>query len=200
MSRDVEILGHSVVFDGFFRMERYHLRHTLFSGGLSDELVRELFRRGRVAAVLPYDPVHDAVVLVEQFRIGAMEDEAGAWLLEPVAGYAEPGEAVEQVARREADEEAGLHLQTLHRICDYYPSPGASSEQVSLFCGQVDTAKAGGVHGLAGEGEDIRSHVLPCDQALERVNTGGITSAMTIIALQWLALNRTYLQAQWRAD
>lgn len=197
MSRDVDVLQHSIVFDGFFRMERYRLRHTLFGGGQSEELVRELFRRGRVAAVLPYDPVRDAVVLVEQFRIGAIADDAGAWLLEPVAGYAEPGETLEEVAQREAGEEAGVQLQALHRICDYYPSPGASSEHVSLFCGHVNADQAGGIHGLAGEGEDIRSHVLPCDQALERLNNGGITSAMSIIALQWLALNRAQLQGLW---
>ncbi len=69
----VQILDKTVCYDGFFRIERYRLCHALFRGGWSRELTRELFERGHAAAVLPYDPVLDAVVLVEQFRIGALE-------------------------------------------------------------------------------------------------------------------------------
>ena len=117
----VEILYKTVCYDGFFRMERYRLRHRLFRGGWSRELTRELFARGHAAAVLPYDPLLDAVVLVEQFRIGALEAPGGPWLLEIVAGIIEPGETPEDVVRREAVEEADCQ----------YPGPGAS---VRLLC------------------------------------------------------------------
>lgn len=200
MTRPVDILEQSVAYQGFFTLERYRLRHGLFSGGLSGEIVRELFRRGRVAAVLPYDPARDAVVLVEQFRIGALEAPTGAWLLETVAGYAEPNEPIEAVAHRETEEEANLALQDLWRICDYYPTPGASSELVSLFCARVDAGEGGGVHGLDEEGEDIRVHVLPFDEAMDMLDNGMINSAMPIIALQWLALNRERLLDLWGDD
>ncbi len=197
MSRQVDRLHSEVVYQGFFTLERHRLRHGLFRGGLSAEITRERLRRDRVAAVLPYDPRQDAVVLVEQFRIGALEAAGGAWLLETVAGVAESGETMETVARRESQEEADLELGPLERICDYFPSPGASSERVTLFCARVSAPAAGGYHGCADEDEDIRSHVLPADEALELIDTGVINSAMPIIALQWLALNRARLQDVW---
>ncbi len=197
MSKPVDILDRTVAYEGFFTLEKIRLRHGLFAGGMSAELTRELFLRGRVAAVLPYDPVRDAVVLVEQFRIGGLEAAAGAWMLETVAGYADPHETIEAVARREASEEADLELLELRRICDYYPTPGASSELVSLFCARVDAGAAGGIHGLDAEGEDIRVHVVPFDEAMDLLASGTINSAMPIIALQWLALNREELLDLW---
>ncbi|WP_290647691.1 NUDIX domain-containing protein [Aquisalimonas sp.] len=197
MAKQLEILNCTVAYNGFFRLERYQLRHGLFAGGMSQELVRELFRRGRVAAVLPYDAVRDAVVLIEQFRIGAMDAPTGAWLMETIAGVAEPEETITAVAHREAREEAGLRLDELMRICDYYPSPGASSELVSLFCARVDATGVEGVHGLAEENEDIRVHVLPVEEAMDMLEHGIINSAMPIIALQWLALNRERLLDLW---
>ncbi|SEO52052.1 NUDIX domain-containing protein [Aquisalimonas asiatica] len=197
MSQNFEILDRTVAYDGFFKLERYRLKHGLFAGGMTPELTRELLRRGRVAAVLPYDPALDAVVLVEQFRIGAIDAPNGAWLMEVVAGVAEPQEAVADVAHREAAEEAGLELQELMRICDYYPSPGMSSELVSLYCARVDASSAGGLHGLQEENEDIRAHVLPFDEAMDMLENGIINNAMPIIALQWLALNRERLLDLW---
>ncbi|MFV8833841.1 NUDIX domain-containing protein [Aquisalimonas sp.] len=197
MSQHFEIIDSTVVYNGFFKLERYRLKHGLFAGGMTPEMTRELLRRGRVAAVLPYDPALDAVVLVEQFRIGAIDAPNGAWLMEVVAGVAEPQEAVADVAHREAREEAGLQLQELMRICDYYPSPGMSSELVSLYCARVDASDAGGLHGLDEENEDIRAHVLPFDEAMDMLDNGIINNAMPIIALQWLALNRERLLDLW---
>jgi ADP-ribose pyrophosphatase len=191
--KQVEVLERSTAFAGFFTLERYRLRHTLFQGGMSAPLVRELLARGQAVAVLLFDPRLDRVVLVEQFRIGALHRSDGPWLLEVVAGIVESGEMPDRVARRETLEEAGCHLQALLPIVEYYASPGASSETVSLYCGIVDASRAGGVHGLAGEGEDIRVEVLPYAQALRAVREGRAANATTIIALQWLQLNRRRL-------
>jgi len=194
----VEILDKTVCYDGFFRIERYRLRHRLFSGGWSRELTRELFERGHAAAVLPYDPVLDTVVLVEQFRIGALEAPGNPWLLEIVAGVIDhPDETPEDVARREAVEEANCHIQDIVHICDYFVSPGGTSERISLFCGKVDAAGAGGLHGLAEEAEDIRVVVVPFAEALAQLRAGKINSAAPIIALQWLQLNHEQLRARW---
>lgn len=196
----VEILDKTVCYDGFFRIERYRLRHRLFSGGWSRELTRELFERGHAAAVLPYDPVLDTVVLVEQFRIGALEAPGNPWLLEIVAGVIDhPDETPEDVARREAVEEANCHIQDIVHICDYFVSPGGTSERISLFCGKVDAAGAGGLHGLAEEAEDIRVVVVPFAEALAQLRAGNINSAAPIIALQWLQLNHEQLRARWGA-
>ena len=194
----VEILDKTVCYDGFFRIERYRLRHRLFSGGWSRELTREIFERGHAAAVLPYDPVLDTVVLVEQFRIGALEAPGNPWLLEIVAGVIDhPDETPEEVARREAVEEANCHIQDIVHICDYFVSPGGTSERISLFCGKVDAAGAGGLHGLEEEAEDIRVVVVPFAEALAQLRAGDIKSAAPIIALQWLQLNHQQLRARW---
>jgi ADP-ribose pyrophosphatase len=193
----VDILDKTLCYDGFFRMERYRLRHHLFRGGWSRPLVRELFERGHAAAVLPYDPILDRIVLVEQFRIGALEAPGGPWLLEIVAGIIEPGEAPEAVVRREALEEANCTIQELLHICDYCVSPGGTSERITLFCGKVDASHAGGIYGAPEEDEDIRVLVLSYQEALALLQAGKINSAAPIIALQWLQLSREWVRTQW---
>ncbi len=180
-------------------MEVYRLRHRLFDGRMSGIMTRELFERGRAAAVLPYDPVRDEVVLLEQFRVGALQAPGGPWLLEIVAGIIEEGESAEAVVHREAEEEAGCRLTALEFICDYHVSPGGTSERLSLFCGRVDAVGIGGLHGLADEHEDIRVSTAPFEQAYAWIRDGTIDSASPIIALQWLALNRDRLRAEWSA-
>ena len=193
----VEILDKTVCYDGFFRMECYRLRHRLFSGAWSRVLTRELFERGHAAAVLPYDPRLDAVVLVEQFRIGALEAPGSPWLLEIVAGIIAPDETPEDVARREAVEEANCQLQELVHIYDYFVSPGGTSERISLYCGKVDASGVGGLCGLPEEEEDIRVIVVPFAEALAQLHAGKINSAAPIMALQWLQLNHDQLRAGW---
>lgn len=197
---DFRIEERTACFRGFFRVDRYRLRHRLFAGGWSQSLTRELFERGDAVAVLPYDPVLDQVVLIEQFRIGAIREAAGPWLLEIVAGIIDAGEPPEAVAVREMREEAGLELRDLVPITRCLVSPGGTTEAIHLFCGWVDAQQAGGIHGLEGEGEDIRVSTLPVEQAFERVADGGINSAAPIIALQWLQLNRERLRRAWREE
>lgn len=186
----VELLSETTKHQGFLSVSSYRLRHPLFAGGMSQVIEREVMKRGRAAGLLAYDPDLNAVVLVEQFRIGAYVLGDFPWVLELVAGIEEAGESLEQLIQREAMEEAGLQLQgELIKICDYMVSPGGSSEKISLYCGRVDASTAGGLHGLADEGEDIRVHVLPMTQAFEAVRAGRIQNAASLIALQWLELN-----------
>jgi len=195
--RVVEVIDKRTVFEGHYRIERYHLRHTLHAGGMSETLSRELFERGQVAAVLPVDPVRDEVILIEQFRIGPYAVGWDPWLLEGVAGIIEDEESPEDVARRETLEEAGCEIIDLVPVMRYISSPGACSETVALYCGRVDTSAAGGVHGLADEGEDIKVMVYPVAKAIGLLDSGRIVNAKTIIALQWLALNYTDLKRRW---
>lgn len=192
-----EILDRDVVHDGFFRFSRYRLRHGLFNGGMSACLSRECFEPGQSAGVLPYDPDRDEVALVEQFRVGALNHPQGPWVLEVVAGVIEPGEHAEAVAVREASEEAGCTVSDLQPIGRYLVSPGGNAEEQTVFCGRTDSSRLGGVHGLCEENEDIRVRVMPADEALALLDTGGIHAAMPIIALQWLALNRERLRDLW---
>jgi ADP-ribose pyrophosphatase len=199
MNHRFEVLDKSVCYSGFFRMEKHRLRHELFSGGWSPEIIRECLERGHAVAVLLYDPEQDRVVLLEQFRVGALEFPGGPWLLEIVAGIIDhPGETTEDVARRETVEESGCELLDLVPICHYLVSPGGTSESITLFCGRVDTAiVTSGVRGIASEHEDIRVHVVSRAEALDLLHAGRINSAAPIIALQWLELNRPKLLERW---
>ena len=198
MDEGFEVFEKAERYRGYAHVFQYRFRHRLFAGGWSQEISREVFERGHAAAVLPYDPDADAVVLIEQFRIGACAAGFAPWQIEIVAGIVEEGEAVEEVARREAVEEAGAAIGALIPICRYLVSPGVASESVALYCGRVDSRGLGGIHGLAEEHEDIRVEVVPWPRALAQLEAGSITNAVAIIALQWLALNRERVREDWR--
>ncbi|EGU9027678.1 ADP-ribose diphosphatase [Vibrio parahaemolyticus] len=195
-SRDVEIISKESVFEGFFKMVKYRFKHKLFAGGWSDVVEREMFERGHAAAMLPYDPKTDQVVIIEQIRIGALEHEH-PWQLEIVAGMIDRDESAEEVIRREAVEEAGITVGRVASVTSYYPSSGGCSEKLDVFVGEVDASKAHGIHGLDYEDEDIRVHVLSREQAYQWVKDGIFENGASIIALQWLQLNHQELRSQW---
>ena len=169
-------------FKGFFRINRYHLRHKLFAGGWGDVIQREMFERGHAAAVLLYDIELDRVVLLEQFRLGAVETKQDPWLLELVAGIIEDGEQPDEVIHREAEEEAGLHFKKPILSLSFMVSPLWYHGAHSFVCRQnVDSTQADGLHGLAHEGEDIRLHVVSREQAYRWVEEGRIDNATTVM-------------------
>jgi ADP-ribose pyrophosphatase len=189
-----------LLYHGFFKLVGIELTHDLFEGGRSPLLSRELLDRGHAVAVLPYDPLRDELVLIEQFRIGAGDDPSGPWLIEIIAGLQEHGEDAQQVIHREAKEEAGCDITDLLPVHRYYSSPGSSNEQIQIFFARTDTTALGGIHGIEEEGEDIRVHVVRSDTALEWLDTGRIDSALPIITLQWFRLNRERIRSEWLAD
>ncbi len=198
MSRRFKVTREVVGYKGFLGLKRLHLRHSLFAGGESRELVRERIEAFEAASVLLHDPRSDKLVLIEQFRVGAMEDPRGPWLLEVVGGIVEAGETPEDVARREAMEEAGCRVSRIEPIATLWVSPGFSTERLHLFYGEVDASGAGGIHGLQEEGEDIRVVVLDVDEVLAQLHSGRFRATSILVSLQWLALNRGRLR--WGSD
>jgi len=202
-ANDVEVLARDTVYKGFFKLERLQLRHRKFAGDWSEPLQRELMVRRDAAGVLLYDPQLDAVALIEQFRIGAIDRAAeghgsSPWLFELVAGLIDTDEAPEGVAQREAMEEAGCEVLALEPILKFFSSPGGANEYMHLYCGRCDLRDAGGIFGLPEEHEDIRVHVVSFAAALDLMEDGLLRNAHTIIALQWLQLNRKRLRAVWQ--
>jgi ADP-ribose pyrophosphatase len=196
--RTVEVVERRRLHDGFFKFDLLKVRHSLFRGGMSEALKRELFVQRDAVSVLPYDPALDAVVLVEQFRAGLVEAPGGAWSLEGVAGLLDKdGEAPEAAAAREVREECGLELGRLERVAAYTSSPGATTERVHAFVGEVDAAGAGGVFGVEGEHEDIRTEVVPAERAFDLFREGRIAAANTVIPLQHLMMHRDRLRRAW---
>lgn len=197
MKYALEVIDRKSCYDGFLKLVRYRLRHSLFIGRWSPVLTRERLEYLNSVAAILYDPVSDQIVMVEQFRIGAIEQGRRAWTLEPVGGVLKPGEDARDVLRREAMEEAGCLVSSLLPIGTYHVSPGTSADRMRLFCGRVDAALAGGVHGLSEEGEDTRVVVIDSAQVIRELFAGRIDTSAAIIAIQWFALNRDRLRAEW---
>jgi ADP-ribose pyrophosphatase len=195
--KDIEIVTKETVFQGYFRVDRYRLRHRRFDGTWTHEITREVFERGHAVVVVLYDPDADKVVLIEQFRMGAYAAGWHPWAIECVAGIIEEGEHPDGVALREVGEETGCTPLDIFRVGDYAVTAGGSSETCRLYCARVDSSTAGGLHGLAHEGEDIRVLVITTDEALAWVRSGKINNAMATVAIQWLALERDQLRERW---
>ena len=190
-------LSQSVLYKGFFELLGIELKHELFAGGQSPVIHRELLVRNNVSAVLPYDPERDELVLIEQFRVGARERQAGPWTTEIIAGYQEHGESPEDVAIRESMEEAGCSVTELRPMMDYFASPGISTERIHMFLGRASTEGVEGIHGLAHEGEDIRVDVVSPATAFEWLENGKIDTALSVIAVQWFQQHYDEVRQNW---
>ncbi len=196
-SSDVEILERETPYRRFFRMDVMKLRHKLFRGGWTDIMEREMFIRRPAVAVLPYDPVSDTVVLIEQFRLGAHLTDLPAWQIEVVAGLVEDGEDYDSVARRECVEEIGRAPLAIRRITQYLSSPGGTNEVVVCYVAHINSDGVAGIHGLPHEHEDIRAFVVPFAEAVAMLERGEISNALAIIALQWLMLHHDEVRDAW---
>ncbi|WP_206483742.1 NUDIX domain-containing protein [Thalassotalea sp. G2M2-11] len=188
---DFTLLAKKTCYQGFFKLDEYRFTHRCFNGSRSKELTREVFERDDAVVLIPYDPINDAVVLIEQFRPGAIRAGDTPWMLEFIAGMFQSGESPVEVAVREAKEEANLDIDQsqVQKVMKYLSSPGGMSEAIHLYVAKVDSSSVGGVYGLEEEGEDILVHVVGREQALTLLAQGKIANAATVIGLQWLALN-----------
>lgn len=196
MSMKWELLEHNVLYEKYFRLEEYCLRHERFDGG-THKITREIFERGNAVAVLPYDAKRDRLILLEQFRTGAINFSDNPWLLELVAGIIEEGETLEEVARRETQEEAGCTIKDLIPALHYLVSPGGTTETVALYVANIDSEGLGGIFGQYEEHEDIKVHVVSREQAMDMIAEGRICNATALIGLQWLALHHLELKKKW---
>ncbi len=196
---DLDIIKRESLYDGFFKIHCLTLKHQLFEGTVSKVFERELCIRNDAVGILLYDPNLQKLALVEQMRIGAVDRLQSPWMLEVVAGMIDKdGESQSSVAIREAKEEANLDVLAIEPMLDYFVSPGGSTEFFSLFLGEVCLdGVIGGIFGLAEENEDIKLHVVTVDETMTLLNTGKINNAMTLIALQWFALNKEAIDKQW---
>lgn len=190
--RHWKISEHKTVYEGFYKIESLQYSHSLHSGDMTGPINTELFVRGDVVGLLPYDPVTDQVALIEQFRIGAMLNQPDPWLVQIIAGMIDTDETPEQVVIREAREEAGIELVDVQLISRYLASPGASTEEVYVFYAGTDLSNIGGTHGLVEEDEDILVKVMSADEAINLLDSGEIKNALSIIALQWFKLQRQH--------
>ena len=190
ISRNIEHLD-------FFALETQRFRHDSQHDAAPLEVARTVFRAGEAVTVLPYAPMRDRVLLIEQFRVGAAaQNDPDPWLLEPIAGIVDPGESVEEAGHRETREEAGILLKSLHFIARYYPSPGGVAQVLHSYIGLADLPDGLSLSGgLASEGEDIALHLVDYAQFATLLETGELANAPIILSAQYLAQNRAGYRA-----
>ncbi|ETX09413.1 nucleoside diphosphate pyrophosphatase [Marinomonas ushuaiensis DSM 15871] len=195
--QDVELLKDECLYKGFFEMRKLTLRHKKFNGEWSNPMTREMMVRNDAVCVFLFDPVADKVLLIEQFRPAVLR-RSSPWLLELVAGMVEEGESDEDVARREASEEAGVTVKRLEYMFRFVPSPGGLVEFLRMYAGEFDSSLVDvtKIHGLDNENEDIKLHLMRSEEAIDLLKQD-IENASTIMGLQWFALNKTNLLKRW---
>jgi ADP-ribose pyrophosphatase len=193
-----KIISRKVEFEGWNRLETIVVQHdSLKSGGQMEPMKREVFCCGTCVVTLLYLPETDQILMNEQFRIGAfMAGESNPWLYECCAGMVDEGENPEDAARREAMEETGCSVLDLEFIGKAYPSPGGTDETYMLYCGRISSAEAGH-YGLAEEGEEIRTHLIPAAEAIRLLDTGKIINGGAVMCLHWFARHHDRLRKQW---
>ncbi len=193
---EIEVTARRRVYAAFYALDELDLRHSRFAGGMSPEMTRGAFIVSDAALVLPYDPVRDRVLLVEQMRVGPLaRGDRTCWQLEPVAGLIDPGETPESAARREALEEAALTLGVLHRVGESYASPGNSTEFYYSFVGLADLPDSvAGLGGLDAEQEDIRAHLMSFDDLMRLCDSGQAANTPLVMMAYWLARHRDRLR------
>lgn len=188
----VDVQSFAYPYSDFFAVEDLRLTHKRFDGATSAVMDRAAFVSADAVTVLPYDPVRQRVLVVEQFRVAPfVRGDQHPWMLEPIAGRVDAGETEETTARREAREEAGLDIGELHLVGGYYPSPGALSEYITSFVGIADLPDdVTGVGGLADEHEDIASMILSVDDLMALADQGALDTGPLMLTALWLARNK----------
>ncbi|MCL6232188.1 NUDIX domain-containing protein [Acinetobacter amyesii] len=185
--KDYSIEGREHLYKGFIQVEKVQLRHRLFhQDSMIPTIQRELIHRPEAAGVLIYSHQQQKFALIEQFRIGAIDDETSPWQLEIIAGVLDGDESAESCIRRESLEESGCDLDALQHLFSFYPSAGACAELFHLYSAEAELPEHGGVFGMPDEGENIQLHILNYTDIPELLTNGRLKNAPVIMALQWL--------------
>lgn len=197
----VEILSHEPVVRDFVSVDRYTLRHQNFDGTWTEPYSRCIFTvglTGTAAAALPYDPVQDTVILIEQFRLPVyLRQQSSGWFLETVAGLIPEGKTAEDTARLEVEEEAGCPARRMEFVAKFFGTPGSVTETFDMYIAEVDAGEHGRVHGLAHEQENTRVHVLSVKDAIALADSGKIEDGKTLLVLNWFARHHTAIRERW---
>ncbi len=187
------------VYQGFFSVEEHDLTYQKFNNEQSNVVTRSTIVSSDAVIVLPYDPVNDRILLIEQFRAGPyVKGDENPWVLEPIAGLIDEGETPESAGIREAQEEAHLEIKRLELVARSYPSPGISTEFFHQYIGIVELLDSSNlIAGLSSENEDIRVQIFEYEQFFEMIESRKVKVGPLILLGLWLSKNRNRLRKKY---
>ncbi len=189
MKSNFKIISNKNIYSGFFKMNEVSLKYKKYDGNWSNVIKRELFGGAQVSCVLPYDPIKNEIVLIQQFRPGTISYKQNNYLDEIVAGIIDEGEDPETAAKRECYEETGCEVKKLIPIQGYFPAPGSSQSFYHLFLAEIESFEGERIKGLKSENEDILVKSYNIKDVKKKLQNGSFLNGLSLIALQWFFLN-----------
>ncbi len=181
MARSARVTGETLLASGRFDLTRTDI-DVVEDDGLERTLAHEVYRHGKAAAVLLYDPARSVVTLVKQFRAGAFLSDGALSTIEACAGMLD-GDPPEVCVVREALEETGIAIRAPRRAFDAYMSPGGMTEKIACFVAPYSADDRAGDGGGVDEDEHIEVVEVPFAEALAMIESGAIADAKTIALL-----------------
>ena len=188
MTLKYKILNKKNLYSGFFNLNKYEFVHKKHDGNWTNTVEREVFSGAEVSGLLPYDPIKNEIILLQQFRAGALSRYDKDYLYEIVAGIINKNEKAEETAKRECIEETGCKVKKITPILSYFPAPGSSESYYHLYLGEINSFDGKRIMGLEDENEDILVKSFKIDEVRQLLKEKKIMNGLTLIALQWFFL------------
>jgi GDP-mannose pyrophosphatase NudK len=187
MAKAARVIRETLLAKGRFDLTRTEIE-VKEEDGSTRTLTHEVYRHGKAAAVLLYDPQRQVVALVKQFRAGAYLSDGALATIEACAGMLD-GDEPDVCAIREALEETGIVIRKPVHAFDAYMSPGGMSEKIACFVAPYAEADRTGKGGGVDEDEHIEVLEIPFREAITMIERGAIADAKTIALLYYAGAN-----------
>lgn len=196
---DIKIHDQRIAYQGYAKVHEVTFSHPTFGGDKTLTVTREIFESENAVVIVPFDPARNEICLIEQLRMGPLMAGDHPWVIEAIAGRIDKGTTAEEIAIKEAQEEAGCQVSDLIDMGTYFQSPGIFAEQITYFLARADLSNIGGTHGLESENEDIRPLTLDLSHAFDALDAGDFVSAPTALALLLMRSRLNELSTMWHS-
>lgn len=187
--KDINILKTEILSNNWYTLKKITFSGTDNSGTTIIQ-EREAYDRGNGSTILLYNKKQSSVILTKQFRLPTyINGNETGMLIECCAGLLD-NDNPEECIRRETEEETGYKITDVKKVFEAYMSPGSVTEVLHFFVAEYSSdMKVNDGGGAVNENENIEVLEMPLADALNKIKTGEIKDAKTIMLLQFAQLN-----------